>query len=198
MDTHDRSNSSPTDWWPNWKPTPGRHTRNPATWAGRFIGHIQDGDRDNDLNPDNALTAQQFREEFAAVQFQAWGYKATTASGRDLLLRVHSIAVRAHTFYAAVDVPRVADAFRFDLAGLTEALSETSEPVEAHDTGTTPQSLDSAQIVSIRAGRTLGVLSHAHIYDGGVVRQTVLGFTPRHAARRAMRIIRQPVPTQIR
>lgn len=55
----------------------------------------------------------------------------------------------------------------------------------------------STQILSVRAGRTLGFLGHAHICDGSVLRRTLLGWTPRHAARRAIRAIGITIPIQI-
>ena len=51
-------------------------------------------------------------------------------------------------------------------------------------------------ILSIRAGRSIGMLGHAHICDGSAIRRTVLGLTPRHAAKRATRMVGRPVPTQ--
>lgn len=52
-------------------------------------------------------------------------------------------------------------------------------------------------IPSVRAGRSLGFLPHAHLCDAGVVRKTFLGLTMKHAARRARRNVDGPLQVQI-
>lgn len=53
------------------------------------------------------------------------------------------------------------------------------------------------KIPSVRAGHTLGFLPHAHLCEAGIVRMTFLGFTMKHAAKRAQRAFGSPVTVQL-
>ena len=50
---------------------------------------------------------------------------------------------------------------------------------------------------SVRAGRSLGVVPHAHLCEGGIVRKTYLGFSLKHAAKRAQRALGRPASIQL-
>lgn len=48
-----------------------------------------------------------------------------------------------------------------------------------------------AAITSIRKGAFWGIFGYAHICEGSVVRSSVLGWTPRHAEKRAEKRLRK-------
>lgn len=45
------------------------------------------------------------------------------------------------------------------------------------------------KVPSIRTGRTFGLLPHAHLCEAGVIRMTFVGFTLKHARKRAQRAL---------
>ena len=57
--------------------------------------------------------------------------------------------------------------------------------------------LTSGTILSIRAGTSRGILGHAHVCDGSVVRATLIGLTPQHAVSRAKKLVQRPAIVQI-
>ena len=60
-----------------------------------------------------------------------------------------------------------------------------------------PNQLQAMKMPSIHAGRSFGILGHAHVCEGSVVRKTFIGWSPSHAVKRAKKMFNKSVPVQI-
>jgi hypothetical protein len=118
---------SPTEWWPNWQPTPvNDRPRDPDVWRRRFTAHIGDGIRNYELADEDKNTARGFKRDLQEA-FVTYKTSADADKERQFLLQINAIAIQAYEFYAGFERPnreRVVEHIRFDLAGLAEVLDE--------------------------------------------------------------------------